>query len=252
LKRVRQIAPRKRSYGDSFAGGWFLCWLALTLVGFAGDIGAADGKEDVAIQVIDIEPVWVDNRLVVSAQCKNLFSRKSMSTLQSGLPAVVQIDIGLLKAERAKTLFSGEEGNFRTVRTVRVVRSITYNIWDERYAIREGDDTAIYSDFASAEREVGRLGEEWLAEAGQLKAESTYGVRLRAQIIPISAEQGDKIADWLRNPHKMGEELADDSGESGFQLNVSRLISSFWEKGKRARNQSAWYVSKPFAGGPID
>ena len=202
--------------------------------------------------MVDIEPVWVDERLVVSAQCRNLFSRKSVSTLQSGLPAVVQIDIGLLEAERAKTLFSGEEGNFRTVRTVRVVRSITYNIWDERYAIREGDDTAIFSDFATAEREVGRLGEEWLAEAAQLEAESIYGVRIRAQIIPISAEQGDKIADWLRNPHKMGEELADDSGESGFQLNVSRLISSFWDKGKQARNRSAWHVSEPFKGGPLD
>ncbi|MBT4496970.1 MAG: DUF4390 domain-containing protein [Gemmatimonadetes bacterium] len=251
MKRVRWVAPRKRSYGNSLARGW-LFWLVLILVGFAGSVGAAGGEKDIAIQVVDIEPVWIEDRLVVSAQCKNLFSRKSISTLQSGLPAVVQIDIGLLEAERAKTLFSDEKGNFRTVRTVHIARSITYNIWDERYAIREGDDTAIYGDFATAEREVGRLGEEWLAEAAQLEPEATYAVRIRAQIIPISAEQGDKIADWLRNPHKMGEELADDSGESGFQLNVSRLISSFWEKGKKARNRSAWHVSEPFKGDPVD
>ena len=218
--------------------------IAVLMLLLAPGAGRAGPGEE--ILVAEIQPELVDGRLAVSARCRNLFSRKSISTLQSGLPAVVRVDIDLLEASQERSLFSSGEGDYRSVYAAELVRSISFNIWNERYSIRRGETTAVFSEFDSARQAVGRIDRESLVEAAQLKPMSTYAVRLRVQLVPISAEQEDKVADWLRNPHRLDEDLGTEERERGLQFNASELISVFWGRKKPARDSSAWHLSKPF------
>jgi len=220
--------------------------LVLILALGAGRADAGDESRGDEILVADIEPKLVDGQLAVSARCQNLFSRKSISTLQSGLPAVVRVDIDLLEASTVKSLFSSKGGDYESVYATELVKSISYNIWNERYAIRYGEKSAVFSEFDSVSQAVSRIDCSALVETSRLKPMSTYAVRMRVQLIPISAEQGDRIADWLRNPHRLNEELGAEERGGSLQFNVSKLVSVFWGRKKPARDSSAWHISKPF------
>ena len=217
----------------------FLLWVALFAIAGAG------GAEE-RILVADIEPELIDNRLAVSAKCQNLFSPKNISTLQSGLPAAVRIDIRLVEENQVESLFSGKGAEYENVHAIEVVKSIAYNIWDERYTIRCGEEVAIFSEFPQAEKMISQVERRDLMAPAQLKPTSTYAIRMRVQIIPISAEQESRIADWLRHPDRLDTDLGAEEDDRRVQLDVNRLISVFWGKKKQARNRSAWHLSRPF------
>lgn len=150
----------------------------------------------------------VDGMLMVSTESQSLFSRKSLSTLQSGLPAIIRLEIRLLTAAQTRSLFSGEEERYEKVHGVEVVQSIAYNVWDERYTVRRRGKSEMFADFAAAERAVGRVEREALISVEALAPMAAYMVRVRVQLVPISTEQGDQIADWLRHPHRLEAESA--------------------------------------------
>ena len=217
----------------------FLLWATLIAA-----VGAGGAEE--RILVADIEPELIDGRLAVSATCQNLFSPKNISTLQSGLPAVVRIDIRLMEENEVESLFSGKGAEYESVHTIEVVKSISYNIWDERYTIRCGEETAVFSEFPQAEQMISQVERRDLMAIAPLKPTSTYAIRMRVRIIPISAEQESRIADWLRHPDRLDTDLGAEEEDRRVQLDVNRLISVFWGKKKQARNRSAWHISRPF------
>ena len=217
-----------------------LLWVAVL-----GMVGLAGAEERILVD--DIEPELIDGRLAVSAKCENLFSKKSISTLQSGLPAVVRIDIRLVRETEVQSLFSGNEAKYENVHAIEVVKSVAYNIWDERYTIRSGEETTIVSELDEAESMVSRVERSDLMAAARLKPASTYAIRMRARIIPISAEHESRIADWLRNPERLDADLGAEDEDRSVQLDVNRLIQVFWGKKTQARNQSSWHYSRLFS-----
>ena len=55
------------------------------------------GSDRKMIHVKDIQLHIKDGNLIVSAQCVNLFSKKCISTLQSGVTSVVHVDMELVE-----------------------------------------------------------------------------------------------------------------------------------------------------------
>lgn len=188
----------------------------------------------------------VDGMLTVSAESQSLFSRKSLSTLQSGLPAVIRLEISLMKSARTRSLFSDGEDRYEKMLSTEVVQSIAYNVWDERYTIRCRGKTEVFADFTSAERTIGLVEREALISVDELEPLAAHMVRARVQLIPISTEQGDRIADWLRNPHRLEAEMVSESEGKGSQFDINGLLSVFWGRDKKTRHRSEWSASRPF------
>lgn len=186
------------------------------------------------IRIDQIQPAIVNTKLAVSARFHNLFSPRIVGTIQSGLPSVVKIDIKLLDARK------------KNVWHKKVVHSISYNIWEERYFIRDSDSTQTYTSLDTLKRCASRLNRELLLPVARLSRFTSYFIKMRVEIVPISVSQGEKVADWLSNPNQTEESLASQERSSGFKVNLSKLVSFFVERKKPSQFSSSWFPSKFF------
>ncbi|MFQ5824323.1 MAG: DUF4390 domain-containing protein [bacterium] len=209
----------------------FFLFLLLTLYlnihkGFAGEGGE--------IRVDQIEPRLNSGYLTVSAGLQNLFSTKIVGTIQSGLPSIIEIEIKLLQAGK------------KSVLRKRITRSISYNIWEERYSIQSEDTTEFCFELEKAKYLSSHLDHIALIRSSLLDSAAKYSIQIRVGIIPISMHQQEKLADWLQEPNQTEEYLASEDRSSGFKLNISKLVSFFVGGNKRPQNSSKWYSSKIF------
>ena len=185
------------------------------------------------IRVERITPKLSGDSLLVSADFKNLFSRKIVGTIQSGLPSIVEIQIKLL------------EGTKQIVRKP-ISRSIEFDVWEERYVVRSQDTTEVYFEFEQVKQAANRLLNVVLISKGLLTANQNYTIQIRVGIVPISAHQANKISYWLENPNQSEEAIASDNRSSGFSLNINKLVSFFVNKKKGSQFSSKWFSSRPF------
>ncbi|MCH8956808.1 DUF4390 domain-containing protein [candidate division KSB1 bacterium] len=185
------------------------------------------------IRVERITPKLSGDSLLVSADFKNLFSRKIVGTIQSGLPSIVEIQIKLL------------EGTKQIVRKP-ISRSIEFDVWEERYVVRSPDTTEVYFEFEQVKQAANRLLNVVLISKGLLTANQTYTIQIRVGIVPISAHQANKVSYWLENPNQSEEAIASDNRSSGFSLNINKLVSFFVNKKKGSQFSSKWFSSRPF------
>jgi len=185
------------------------------------------------ILVERITPGLSGDSLVVSADFKNLFSRKIVGTIQSGLPSIVEIQIKLF------------EGTKQIVRKP-ISRSIEFDVWEERYRVRSPDTTQVYFEFEQVKQAANRLMNVFLISKALLAATKNYTIQIRVGIIPISAHQANKVSYWLENPNQSEEAIASDNRSSGFSLNINKLVSFFVNKKKGSRFSSKWFSSRSF------
>jgi len=185
------------------------------------------------IRVERITPKLSGDSLLVSADFKNLFSRKIVGTIQSGLPSIVEIQIKLL------------EGTKQIVRKP-ISRSIEFDVWEERYVVRSPDTTEVYFEFEKVKRATNRLLNAFLISKALLAATKNYTIQIRVGIVPISAHQANKVSYWLENPNQSEEAIASDNRSSGFSLNINKLVSFFVNKKKGSQFSSKWFSSRPF------
>lgn len=202
----------------------------LVSVTFPSLVFAQAGGE---IRVERITPGLSGDSLVVSADFKNLFSKKIVGTIQSGLPSIVEIQIKLL------------EGTKQIVRKP-ISRSIEFDVWEERYVVRSPDTTEVYFEFEKVKRATNRLLNAFLISKALLAATKNYTIQIRVGIVPISAHQANKVSYWLENPNQSEEAIASDNRSSGFSLNINKLVSFFVNKKKGSQFSSKWFSSRPF------
>ena len=204
-------------------------------------VAASSGDE---IHIEEIEFQLAGDWLVISAKCRGLFSQEAISTIESGLTAAVYVDVRLLHVGRTKSLFSGGGHTYRTVSGTELASSISYSIWDERYLVSSGGETAAYAELDRAVEAIGRVDHR--VPVRQLRPMTSHVAKVRVRVVPISTEEGGQAADWLRNPARLEEDPGAEAQSMGIQLDVGRLISVFGGGKKKARNRSGWYTSKPF------
>jgi hypothetical protein len=195
-----------------------------------------------SIQITNIQPQIVDEYLTLSARCQNLFSRKAISTIQSGLPSLIKYEIKLLESDKFENLFSSD----KSVLHLTLARTITYDIWNEQYVYKCEDTTAYFTKFELVRQLASELKQIRLLKLSQLEADTEYSVSVQVQIVPISAEQGAKIDNWLKSSNRKIGVLASDERSAGFGLNMEKLLSFFIGSKKRAHNISEWHRSKSF------
>ncbi|MGH7496536.1 MAG: hypothetical protein ACREOO_29655 [bacterium] len=172
-------------------------------------------------------------RVIARMRLENLFAPKIVSTIRSGLPAIVQHDFRLL-AENGK-----EKG--RALQTLEV----KYDIWAQRFRLAFPDTVRIAATFEEAERMLQDF-EMPVLFMPALDRSSTYRLRLRVVVIPISAEQNRQLLQRLAANDFEVDNTTTEAGRSGFSLDLSSLISFFFAGEERAHGASDWVASPPF------
>lgn len=206
-----------------------LVWLITASLGTA----ALLAQDESTIRVERITPSLNEGRLTISAEFANLFSRKITGTIQSGLPSIIQTEIRFQNNDR------------KTLHNERLSRTISYDIWDERYTVKDGDTTAVFRDFELAQRFCRQLRHSFQPADFNLARNESYVAQIRVGIIPISSGQAEKVTDWLLDPNQTEEQIAADERDSGFRLNLNKLLS-FFVSSEKSNFASDWFSSEKF------
>jgi len=186
------------------------------------------------IRVEQIVPSLRNDTLAVSARFTNLFSKKIIGTIQSGLPSIIQIELRLLDSRKNQ------------LARRHISKSIAYDIWDEKYKIRHDGGEVTLARFEQVRAVSAILEKEGLISRRKLATAGPYVCQVRVGIIPISARQAERVTDWLLDPNETEERVASENRTSGFELNISKLLSFFVSKKKGSKYISPWFSSKPF------
>ena len=211
-------------------------WLILLIcvLSLLGAHSPAYPKDKQEITVTNLQPKIIENQFAISASIENLFSRKIVSTIQSGLSSIVRYEINVTESGGPKIFDKS------------IVYSISYDIWDERYQVETSDTTLYFNTFEQVKAYSSTISIRKLFHSGLFDAEKSYYLQIRAQILPISAEQGHKAIEWLRSPQQSDEILVSGGRASGFQLNVDKMLSFFIGRKSRLQHRSDWYKSDQF------
>lgn len=164
--------------------------------------------------------VWLDLELA------NLFSRKVLGTIQSGLPAVMAIEVELAEREGRRLL----KKNF--------TYHISYNIWEERYTLRHDSSVTGFHDLEALTQRLRKPADLFLVHTTQLIPEKTYRVELRAAIRLILAGQSKKLNTWLGDSGEMQNDISGEERDWGFRFNLTKLVT-FLIGGEHSRGQAA-------------
>jgi len=186
------------------------------------------------IRIEHVTPRLVNRHIAVSAEFANLFSDKIVSTIRSGLRSVIQIEIQL-RSDLQKELFHK-----------RILRTISYDIWEQRYAVSSADTTLFVTAFDEAKRLGSRLDDESLMPIEEWNGSGKFFIRMKVGINPISTRQAERASDWLLDPNQEQEYLASENRSSTFEVNLNRLVSFFISSRKQSDYISDWFVSPAF------
>ena len=185
-------------------------------------------------RVVSISAAPTGQYLAVSAQLAELFSPKIISTIRSGLPAVIRFDFRLV-----------EEPD-REVQQILRSRRILYDLWSERYQIDFNHHQQIVASFSEVEKKCANFEEAELFLLSRLSPQKTYRLRLQVAVIPISTKQDQQFREWIETSGVPEESSPGEDPASGFRFNLSKLLSFFLGKKDRPFGASEWATSPLF------
>jgi hypothetical protein len=200
---------------------------ALIFLGGATAVRSDEGDRPAIVRV----RLYMDGgNLACDVTSTGIFSERIVGTVQSGLPAVIELFYQLM-ASNEGTVTRGVHSY-----------SVQYDVWDDVYSITEGDSTLDLSTFEDMRRIVEHLRGVALIPAGEMLADMSYSVRLSLAVNPLTGSDRKKITGWVRENLRSSQ---DDSWKEQV-LNVNDLIAHFFSREKDSPNRSDWYQSERF------
>jgi hypothetical protein len=185
-------------------------------------------------RVVSISAAPNGQHLAGTAQLADLFSPKIVSTIRSGLPAVIRFDFRLVEAPD------------REVQRAARSRRILYDLWSERYYIRFNHRQQIVGSFSEVEKICTNFEEAELLLLSGLSSHKTYRLRLQVTVFPISTKQDQQFREWIESSGIPEESSPGEDPAAGFRFNLSKLFSFFLGKKDRPFGASEWATSPPF------
>ncbi|MCB2229830.1 DUF4390 domain-containing protein [bacterium] len=165
--------------------------------------------------------------LAADVASSGLFSERITGTVQSGLPAVVDLFYYLA------TLDGGT-----AVENV-LSFSLRYDVWEDVYTIDSGDTVVSYTSLPQMKQAIQTLHDLRLVSLDSIDPSRSYRVHMSIMINPLRGADRDQIAGWVRE----NVQASEDDSWHGQVLNLNELISHFFSKEGGVVNQSSWYKS---------
>jgi len=164
-----------------------------------------------------------------------LFSERVVGTVQSGLPAVVDLFC----------ILSAPGGG--TVREEVLSFTLGYDVWEDTYSIKGPDTTLTFPTFAGMRSAIEHVRGVRLVPSGGLDPGRSYRLKVSVAISPLRGADRDKIAGWVSENMRSSE----DGARREQVLDLNDLISHFFSRERGDVNRSGWYESAFFKPGAL-
>jgi len=196
-----------------------------------GSVRAEEARPEIARVRLSIDRGYVAGDVTTTG----LFSERIVGTVQSGLPAVVDLFV-ILSAPGGGTIRED-------------VRSFTlvYDVWADTYSIEGPDTTLAFPTFADLRRAIEHMRGVRLVPSGGLDPGRPHRLKLSVAISPLRSADRDRIAGWVSENMRSSE----DGSRREQVLDLSGLIGHFFSRGRGGVNRSKWYESESFKPGAL-
>jgi hypothetical protein len=165
------------------------------------------------------------SNIVTDLTCRDLFSEQVTGTVESGLPAVVELLYRLVDRK--------DEQSHRGIHTYQ----LQYDVWEDVYTLDAGDSASTFSSFASMQRAVEHLTGVAIVPLDDVEPGGVYAVELSISVQPLRGGEEQKIVGWV-NETVRG--TSDDSWHEQL-LNVNDLIHRFFSRNRDSSDRSDWF-----------
>jgi len=210
----------------------FKCPLILSflLVAVAYPQTAAGEKDATRPVIVEATVYTTGSHIVSNVTSKHLFSESVAGTVQSGLPAVVEL------------LFRMIEGKSRLINQGLVSYELRYDVWEDRYTIAAADSTRIYPTFEAMGYAMENLKQVSLGVMDMLDGNTEYSVEFGIAVHPLRSKDKQEIEGWVSDNVRGS---ADPSRHQQV-LNINELIEHFFLRNKDDATRSQWHRSATF------
>jgi len=197
--------------------------VALLAGGGSPSVRADEPPPTIVSVHLDAESGYVTGDVISSG----LFSERITGTVQSGLPAVVDLFY----------YFSTLDGG--TVAEHVLSFSLRYDVWEDIYSIETPDTTLSFPTFAEMQKAIQELHQLRLVSLDSLDLDRSYRLHMSITVNPLRGADREEIAGWVSENMR----ASDDDSWHGQVLNLNELISHFFSRERGVVNQSNWYKS---------
>jgi len=182
-------------------------------------------------------PAITDAELYVNGEhvqgrlsCRNLFSEQVTGTVQSGLPAVVELLYELLD-HRGKRVHHGLHA-----------WEITYDVWGDVYTVNQGDTALSFTTFEQMSAAVENLRGVSVAPLNALDGQAEYAVTFAIAIYPLRGTEEAQIVGWV------DEQVGGGANRSWRErvLDIGDLVHRLFSRDRDTSAQSEWFQTPAF------
>ncbi len=205
----------------------FPTFVSILMLFWAPVYGAGSGERPV---IRSASMSVVDGVIVSDVTSDGLFSDQIVGTVQSGLPAVVEVLYNLVN--KNDKLLGGGLHTFE----------LRYDVWDDFYIVESVDSTRRYSTLSEMIDAMEHLRGLAVAPVENAAAGTEYAVKFSIAVHPLRSRDQQRIAGWV------GANVQGGDQESWHEqvLNLNDLISHFFSREENSANRSSWYRTEFF------
>ena len=197
--------------------------VALVMGGWSPSVCAEEPRPTIVSVRLAVEDGYITGDVTSSG----LFSERITGTVQSGLPAVMDVFY----------YFSTLDGG--TLAENVLSFSLSYDVWEDVYSMEASDTTMTFPTFDGMQQAIQELQHLTLVSLDSLDTSRSYRVHMSIMINPLRGADREQIAGWVSENMRTSE---DDSWH-GQVLNLNELISHFFSRERGVVNRSSWYKS---------
>ncbi len=186
-------------------------------------------------QIERIEPFVANDTLAYRINCANLFSGNVRQTLFSGLPVLIELNVRLL------------DENDKLISLVIHKYRLTYDIWEDRYLQENPGENRAFTSLEALEKWWNPRDSLIIAPVKTIADAQNLAIQLNMRIILLTRTQGQKLKDWVFNTNETEENLPGSNRDTGFKLDLNRLVSLFFRRSDVIEQISISKISDRFS-----
>ena len=165
-----------------------------------------------------IEPYLDSDTLRCRVFVPKLFVGQIRETLLSGLPVLIELQIQLRE----------EDGQVLT-RSIQKYQ-MRYDIWEDRFTQERGGRINVFSSLDSLSAQWLPVDNLVLQPSGMIDRKTVMTIRAELRVILLTNAQGQQLKNWIFNPSETEEALPTSRRDTGFSLDLTRLVSLFFSR----------------------
>lgn len=183
--------------------------------------------------ITNAEIYVINQALVGDISARNLFSDRIVGTVQSGLPAVVEL------------IFKLVEGKNIAVNQGLIACELRYDVWDDRYTITWTDSMQEFPTFDAMSEAIENMKGVRIGLLEMTQTDHDHIVELGLAVHPMRSKDKQDIEGFV------SENVRGDTQERRQMLNLNELIEHFFSRNRDDATRSKWFRTATFKPGRL-